>query len=138
MHTDSNWRKSELDVIDVSLKLLTEVCVNCTANGEISPVQNDSNPWDFTSALFLSMTILTTLGNMQYRINFNSLMGTYSSMNHCNTICRLRSFCSHTVAGKVFCIFYGFFGIPFTGVVLASNSDYFSRYICTNTSMYST
>ncbi|EFX74420.1 hypothetical protein DAPPUDRAFT_324399 [Daphnia pulex] len=81
-------------------KVLTDSCNNLTnlEKDENNPSQDVA--WEFSTALFLCMTILTTIGYGE--------------------------FSPKTSWGKFFCILYGFIGIPIFGIVLTSTSNYFS------------
>ncbi|XP_046449382.1 open rectifier potassium channel protein 1-like [Daphnia pulex] len=95
--------KAENNCFEKWFEVVRESCNNLTLKLENATDINGTGdpPWEFSSALFLCMTILTTIG-----------YGAYSPKSNW---------------GKVFCIFYGFVGIPICGVVLASTSDYFSN-----------
>ncbi|XP_045025614.1 potassium channel subfamily K member 2 isoform X2 [Daphnia magna] len=85
----------------VWLAAVQESCNNLTFLNKTDEYANGDNPWEFSSALFLCMTILTTVG-----------YGNFSPKSS---------------GGKIFCMFYGLIGIPICGVFLASTSDYFSN-----------
>ncbi|EFX88167.1 hypothetical protein DAPPUDRAFT_311768 [Daphnia pulex] len=94
---------SENSSFEMWFEVVRESCNNLTVKLEnVTDVNgNEDVAWEFSSALFLCMTILTTIG-----------YGNFSPKSNW---------------GKVFCIFYGFVGIPICGVFLASTSDYFSN-----------
>ncbi|KAI9564914.1 hypothetical protein GHT06_008655 [Daphnia sinensis] len=85
----------------VWLAAMQESCNNLTFLNKTDEYANGDNPWEFSSALFLCMTILTTVG-----------YGNFSPKSSW---------------GKIFCMFYGLIGIPICGVFLTSTSDYFSN-----------
>ncbi|XP_057369888.1 potassium channel subfamily K member 2-like [Daphnia carinata] len=94
---DSVQREDSL----VWLAAVQESCNTLTFLNKTDECANGDNPWEFSSALFLCMTILTTVG--------------------------YGNFSPKTSWGKIFCMFYGLIGIPICGVFLTSTSDYFSN-----------
>ncbi|XP_046636397.1 potassium channel subfamily K member 2-like [Daphnia pulicaria] len=93
----------ENDHFEIWFGVVRESCNNLTVKLENVTDVNDTGDvaWEFSSALFLCMNILTTIG-----------YGNFSPKSDW---------------GKIFCIFYGFVGIPICVVFLASTSDYFSN-----------
>nr|CAH0110307.1 unnamed protein product [Daphnia galeata] len=85
----------------VRKKVTRDSCNDLTNSGKSEENGNHDVAWEFSSALFLCMTILTTIG-----------YGCFSP---------------NSSWGKVFCIFYGLIGIPICGILLANTSDYFSN-----------
>nr|CAH0110147.1 unnamed protein product [Daphnia galeata] len=103
---------------EIWFEAINESCNNLTLNLNKTDGSGDL-VWEFSSALFLCMTILTTIAYSSESLSGNT---SRHSIKH-----SYGDFSPKSDWGKIFCIFYGFTGIPICGVLLASTSDYFSN-----------